>query len=69
LIKVLKKYDADSVYTHLEDLPSGSIFRIKNGRSFVKGERIRTRYKCVDTISGKYFLVSPVAEVIQETLF
>jgi hypothetical protein len=69
LIKVLKKYDENSSYSHLEELPPGSIFRLSNGREFIKGERMRKRYKCLEVKSKKEYLVSPVAEVIQTSLF
>lgn len=69
LMKVLKKYDAYSEYVHLEDLPEKSIFRLKNGRSFIKGERMRKRFKCTDLKSKQFFLISPVAEVVQTSLF
>jgi len=69
LMKVLKKYDINSEYIHLEDVPERSIFRLRNGRTFIKYEKIRKRFKCQDTESKKYYLVSPVAEVTQITLF
>lgn len=69
LMKVLKKYDIDSDYIHLEDIPEKSIFRLRNGRSFIKGEKIKKRFKCTEIESKKYYLVSPVAEVIQTSLF
>jgi len=69
LMKVLKRYDNDSEYVHLEDIPEKSIFRLKNGRAFIKGERLRKRYKCIEVCGKKYYLISPVAEVIQTTLF
>lgn len=69
LVKVLKKYDAESSFVHLEDIPAKCIFRLRNGREFIKGERVRKRFKCTDVISKKEYLVSPVAEVIQCTMF
>ncbi|MBS1551041.1 MAG: SprT-like domain-containing protein [Bacteroidetes bacterium] len=69
LMKVLKKYDNNSEYVHLEDLPEMSIFRLKNGRSFIKGGKMRKRFKCTDVKSKKLYLISPVAEVVQTSLF
>ncbi|MEZ4822450.1 MAG: SprT-like domain-containing protein [Ignavibacteria bacterium] len=69
LIKALKKYDNESEFIHLEDIPVKSIFRLRNGREFLKGERIRKRYKCTEVRTRQEYLVSPVAEVIQTTLF
>ena len=69
LMKVLKKYDLNSSFIHLEGIPVKSIFRLRNGREFIKGERMRKRFKCVDINTKKEYLVSPVAEVIQTTMF
>ncbi len=69
LVKALKKYDLNSDYIHLEDVTDNSIFIMKNGRKFIKGEKLRKRFKCQEIQSRKYFLVSPVAEVIQVSLF
>lgn len=69
LMKVLKKYDEDSTFVHLEDIPQDSIFKLRNGREFIKGSRMRKRFKCIDVINKKQYLVSPVAEVIQTTMF
>ncbi len=69
LVKVLKKYDSCSEYDHLENIPEKSIFTLRNGRTFIKGEKIKKRFKCTEIISKKHYLVSPVAEVIQTTFF
>lgn len=69
LIKVLKKYDLNSNYMHLEDIPERSTFRLRNGRTFIKCGKIRKRYMCIDTDSKRHYLVSPVAEVIQTSMF
>lgn len=61
LIRVLKRHDNNSLQL-VEELPHNSIFKFGK-RSFRKGEKIRTRFKCVELASGKTFLFSPVAEV------
>lgn len=66
LTRVLRKYDAGTVKLHfVEELPVGASFMIKGGRVFKKGEKIRTRYKCVEVCNGKVFLFSGVYEVKQ----
>lgn len=64
LLRVLRQYD-EPKQNHLliEELPSGSLFRIKGGRVFRKGERIRKRFKCLEVDTGKLYLFSPVYEV------
>lgn len=69
LMKVFKKYDLNSEFVHLEDLPENSIFKLKNGRAFIKGKLLRKRYLCIDPSSRKKYLVSAVAEVNQTSLF
>lgn len=69
LLKALKKFDISNMYVHLDDIPEKSIFSLRNGREFLKGEKVRKRYKCQDIKSRRYYLISPVAEVIQSTLF
>ncbi|RZL05212.1 MAG: sprT domain-containing protein, partial [Pedobacter sp.] len=44
LARSLKKYDPQDVATlHVEKLPQETIFRLKDGRRFVKGPRVRKR--------------------------
>ena len=60
----LKQFDerkADVYFVH--EVPSGSLFRIKNGRVFQKkGLRVK-RYECLEVKSGKLFLFNANAEV------
>ncbi len=64
LLRALHKYDGKKDGIHLlEQLPEDSLFEIKGGRIFKKGEKIRKRYKCVEVKTGKLYLFSPVYEV------
>ncbi len=64
LLRVLHNYDTKKEGTHLvEQLPEGSLFVIKGGRIFKKGEKIRKRYKCTEVKTGKLYLFSGVYEV------
>ena len=64
LQRVLKKYDknAETLVT-VESLPKGTRFRMKNGLVFQKGEKQRTRYKCLCETSGRWYFVAALAEV------
>ena len=64
LARVLKKYDLDLNTTRIEELPMHSVFTLKDGRKFKKGERIRKRYKCVCLTNGNTYLFNPLAEVL-----
>ena len=62
LFKALKRYDSRQI-VFIESLAERTIFTIKDGREFTKGERMRKRFKCVETVTGKVYLFSPLAEV------
>jgi SprT protein len=64
LLRVLYEYDEKKPGVHfVEQLPAGTIFKIKGGRIFKKGEQVRKRFKCVEVATGKLYLFSPVYEV------
>jgi hypothetical protein len=44
-------------------VPSGSLFRIKNGRIFKKNGLRTKRYECVEVNTGRLFLFNANAEV------
>ncbi|MEI2738201.1 MAG: SprT-like domain-containing protein [Chitinophagaceae bacterium] len=64
LLRVLRKYDArEDAHRLVEELLPGTLFRIKDGRIFQKGEKLRKRFKCKEVNTGKLYLFSPVYEV------
>lgn len=65
LFRTLKSYDhqEENQYT-VETIPAKAVFRIKNGRAFVKGERLRKRYRCVEVKTRRVYLFNPLAEVV-----
>lgn len=63
LLKTLKLYDTTSNgMVFVEYLPKKSVF-LYNDRLFEKGERIRTRYRCVEVKTGEVYLFNALAEV------
>ncbi len=65
LIRVVRRYDEKKDGNHLvEELSTGSIFKIKGEKIFKKGEMVRKRFKCVEVSTGKVYLFSPVYEVV-----
>ena len=60
----LKQFDERKPDIHfIHEVPSGSFFRIKNGRVFQKkGLRVK-RYECLEVKSGKLYLFNANAEV------
>jgi len=64
LLRVLHRYDKKPDNACLiEQLESNELFSIKGGRVFRRFERIRTRYKCREERTGKWYLFSGVYEV------
>lgn len=64
LLRVLRKYDSPIKKGLLiEELQQGNSFRTKDGRIFLKGEKLRKRFKCREVSTGRDYLFSPVYEV------
>ena len=63
LSRALKMYDRSMPILRLEELPADTVFTIKDGRKFQKGERLRKRYRCVCLDNGNTYLFNPLAEV------
>ncbi len=64
LLRVLNNYDKKKTGIYLiETLAAGSLFKIKGGRVFKKGEKIRKRYKCTEIKTDKIYLFSAVYQV------
>lgn len=61
LYRVLKRYDKRNSLT-VEELDFGAQFKL-NGKIFVKGKKLRTRYECEDVYSRKKYRVLGLAEV------
>ena len=56
LLRALKLYDENShALLFVEQVPLGKLFSVK-GRIFKKGEKIRTRFKCLEPATGRWFL-------------
>lgn len=67
LMRVLRRYDRDP-RPFLEELQEHTIFRF-NDRIFVKGPRIRTRFRCRCLNNRRIYLIDPTAEVhLEQTL-
>ncbi len=64
LARALKKYDTHLSTTRVEELPISTVFVLKDGRKFKKGERLRKRFRCECLDNGKIYLFNPLAEVL-----
>lgn len=66
LVRILRNYDPQKDNYKLimiEAVAVSSLFKLKDGRVFKKGERLRKRYKCEEIATKRFFLFSPVYEV------
>jgi hypothetical protein len=60
----LKQFDERKQDVHyIHEVPSGSLFRIKNGRIFKKNGLRTKRYECIEVNTGRLFLFNANAEV------
>jgi len=63
LVKALREIEQpDSII--LDDLQRDSLFTAGDSRVFRKGEKLRSRYKCVCLDNGRHYLIGAVAKVI-----
>ncbi|HEV3222126.1 MAG TPA: SprT-like domain-containing protein [Puia sp.] len=63
LTRVLKNYDAKNKTVLVEDLYEGTHFKTSDGKLYKRGRRLRKRIECVELLSGRLYLFSPVYEV------
>ena len=64
LMLALSRYDApDPGRTRVEDLLTGTIFRVENGQMFRKGPKLRSRYQCFECATGREYRVHAFCRV------
>jgi len=63
LSRLLLQYDENQNETRVEDLSKNTIFRTENGMQFKKGEKQRTRYKCLNLQNNRIYLFYPLTPV------
>ena len=56
LMRVLRRYDPKAEGQMLvEEIPAHGLFKMKDGRIFKKGEKLRKRYRCQQKLSTRRF--------------
>jgi SprT protein len=63
LFRVLKIHDIPDGSESIDKIPFDAVFHLRNGRSFRKKERMRKRYRCICTDTGRIYLFNPMAQV------
>jgi len=61
---VLRLYNKGEQMLRVMDIPGKCTFILKGGREFVKIRKLRKRYRCRDARNGRFYSVSPYAEII-----
>lgn len=65
LSRILKKYDPENEEIYLENIAINSMFKTEKGIVYIKGEKRRTRYICINTQNNKKYLFHPLTPVIE----
>lgn len=64
LLLALSQYDApEPGAVRVEQLQPGDCFELESGRRFVRGSRLRSRYRCIETATGVEYRVHGLARV------
>ena len=64
LMRVMRNYDkAEHKRIVVEELPIGCVFELDIGKTFIKGEKLRKNYSCIEKSTGRKYTVHPLAEV------
>lgn len=65
----LKKHlegDLEDQVLRVHDLGEGEEFVLRNGRVFIRGSKLRTRYRCQELGTGKIYTVHGLAAVVKK---
>lgn len=62
LVMALREFDEENGTVLLDEISTDSEF-VFNGRTFVKEEKLRSRFRCVEKGTEKVYLISGIAEV------
>jgi hypothetical protein len=64
LVRALHSHNPAQKGVFLEDLPTGAVFTLQDGRRFRKQEKLRKWYRCISLDNRKAYRISPVTRVI-----
>lgn len=64
LQRVLRRYDVRKPgMLTVEEVSPGQVFKLADGRKFIRGEQLRKRIKCLEMPANKVYLFHPLYEV------
>ena len=65
LLLALSRYDADAGSSlRVEQVQPGDRFELETGRQFIRGARLRSRYRCIEVATGVEYRVHGLARVV-----
>jgi hypothetical protein len=68
LLNVLREFNPNDKDILVVDLPTNTKFWLKNGMCFIKGEKLRKRFKCIEASSKKAYTVHGYANITKYEL-
>ncbi len=63
LTKAFATFDNDTKLVFIDEIEKDIQFKTLNGKTFIKGAKLRKRFKCQETTTGKWYLFSPITRV------
>lgn len=63
LSMALRGYDRPNGKITIFEIAEGTKFKASNGKTYLKGPKRRTRFKCTELESGRVYLFSAIAEI------
>lgn len=63
LATLLKSYDQTRNATLITEIPENAHFSLPDGRIFIKGQKLRKRFRCECLNNKRIYLFSPMAEI------
>lgn len=64
LLKALRQFDAQKdEWITLEEVEINATFRIRTGRKFVKKQKLRKNYSCIEVRTKSIYMINPLTEV------
>ena len=64
LLLALSRYDTvNQELMRVEQLQLGDLFQLETGRRFIRGARLRSRYRCIEAVTGVEYRVHGLAQV------
>ena len=65
LQKALSAYNImEEGWVHLEELQEGTLFKIRNGKAFIKGRKLQKNFECLEYTKRHKYFINPLMEVM-----